>query len=282
MTEQTQAPTRGSPEYDAAMAAKYREAKGEAPAPGNEIERAANAPAAPAAAPEGVPAKFIKDGQVDVAALAASYAALEKRLSGAPAAPAAPPAALPGDQPAAAQTPEEQAQGTVQAAGLDWDTLSAKAAKGEGFSAEEYAALEKVGMPRHVADGIAKVLTDRAAAEKTAAVEYAGGQKEADALLVWAAGNLSDAEKERINGLLASPDWRLGIDALKQRRGAASPTAGEPTLTTGGNQPGAPPGYRSRAEMKADMASPTYKTDPAFRERVALKMRFATWDLDGR
>jgi hypothetical protein len=276
MTEQATAPAPGTPEHDAAMAARFRASKEpDAPA-ANEIADVA----ARTALPEGVPAKFVKDGVVDVAALAASYAALEKRL-GAGGATAAP-AATPGDQPAPAadNATESTACAAVQKAGLDWDALAAKAGRGEAFSAEEYAALEAAGMPRHVADGIAKALTDRGAAERQAAVEYAGGQAQADALMDWAAKNLSEAEKQTYNQLLASPQWRIAVDSLRSRAGASLPTAGEPTLVTGGNQAGRPEGYRSRSEMKSDMANPLYQRDPAFREKVAMRMRFATWDLD--
>jgi hypothetical protein len=294
MTAQTPetpaAPRPGSPEYDEAMAAKFRASKEPDPAP---ADPAAAALAEPDPALAGVPPKFVKDGVVDVAALLASYAALEKRLgSGGAPAPAASPAAstpapgaplaVPADQPAGADpaAAEGAARATVQNAGLDWNVLAGKATKGEAFTDAEYAALEASGMPRAVADTVAQSLAKTAADERAAAITYAGGEGTANALLAWAATNLTPAERETYNSLLASPNWRVAIDSLKARAATALPTLMEPKLQAGGNEAGKPVGFRSRAEMTAAMSDPRYRKDPAFREQVASRMRFATWDLD--
>lgn len=279
MSESTAAPAApalGSAEYDALMVARSRGTP-DGSAPKTEAEALA------ASAQPDVPAKFLKDGKVDVDSLLASYRELEKRLSGGAGKVAEAPPATPGATPPA-QAPDadqQTAQAAVTAAGLDWSTLMGRAAAGQPFAAEEYAALERVGMTRDVADGLAKVLVERSAAEQAEAETYAGGKEATAAMLAWAEKNLSAAERESYNQTLASPQWRMAVDSIRHRMGNALPTAGEPKLVAAGGRPGGTAsGYRSQEEMKADMKNPLYSKDPAFREAVYAKMRAATWDLN--
>ena len=264
------APLPGSPEYDVAMAAKWRASKGDEGTGEKPTE------SAPSERPEHIPEKFWRDGKLDTDALLKSYTELEK-TRGAGKAPD--PLKIEGEQPGQTTT-TDAAKDATNAAGLDWNVLQQKIATQGALDDSDYSALAKAGIPKDVIDGHVKLVQDRLAAEKREAIQYLGGEKAANAALSWAAQNLSEQDKAQINALLASPNWRIGLDAIKARMGAASRTAGEPEAGAYGNQPSAPPGYRSRAQMKADMASPQYRNDPAFREQVAQKMRNATWDLD--
>lgn len=240
------------------------------------------------AAIEGVPEKFLDPatGEIRVAELVKSYVHLEK-LKGAQAAPEAPPAEPPATTPLSIPNPPaETPEAAAQAAGLDVQTLVQKIAKDGDIGAEDYAALVKSGIPEPLAKSYIEAvkIAAQAQVEKTAAEArtYIGGEAAAADLMSWAASNLPDADKARLNEMLAGPSWKDAIDIIKTRRQAASKTAGEPNLATGNSAAQQTAGYRARAEMVADMQNPEYAKNPEFRDRVAQKMAAATWDLDRR
>lgn len=254
----------GSPEHDAAMLARWNDSKSNDPAL---VEAAAVV--APVR-PDSVPEKFwnAETGAVNTEALLKSYSELEKAR------------AAKGEVPNPVVPENVEAASAVTNAGLDWNVLQGKIASGGTIDEADFTALAKSGVPREVVETHVKLLADRVVQERKDAVEYMGGQENADAVLKWAAANLNASEKKSINGLLASPDWRVGLDAVTARMGASARSRGEPETAAYGAAPGTPTGYRSRAEMKTDMGSKQYRTDPAFREAVGAKMRAASWDLD--
>ena len=174
-------------------------------------------------------------------------------------------------------TPEYQAQDIVQRAGLDAAELKGQLEADGDLSEEAYAALEKQGLRRDIVELYVDNMNYRRDQQTTEALDYAGGEGEWNNLAAWAANNLPHDEGQRYNELLSTPEWKVAIDALKVRRESANT---EPNMINGGNsQVGGQFGYRSRAEMKADMSNPMYGTDPAFREGVMQKIQSATWDL---
>ena len=278
--------TKGTPEYEAAAA---------------ELYNGRHNPASPLSpeTPEGVPEKFFdkESGQVNVAALLASYKALEAKL-GAPApandqtAPAAgaEPTAAPTD-PAAAPKLEIPAGSVdpvadlVTAAGLNVDALGAKIMKTGKLDDTDYAAIEKLGIPRPLIDqhvNAMKQLGEITQAENTRqAVAMFGNEAAMDATLKWAAATYTEAEQARLNAKLNSADWRDAVKVLRSDYMAANPGASEPTLRTGGggnNQ--VEQGYRAKQDWVRDMQRPEYKKDAAFRAKVAARHAVSTWDLD--
>lgn len=174
-------------------------------------------------------------------------------------------------------TPEYQAQDIVQRAGLDAAELRGQLEADGDLSEEAYVALEKQGLRRDIVELYVDNMNYRRDQQTTAALEYAGGEGEWNNLAAWAARNLPHDEGQRYNELLSTPEWKVAIDALKVRRESANT---EPNMINGGkSQSGGQFGYRSRAEMKADMTNPMYASDPAFRESVMQKIQSATWDL---
>jgi hypothetical protein len=259
------------------MAAKYRAAKGIEPAPAP-VETQDETPKRP----DHVPEKFwdATKGTVNVDALLKSYGELEKgRSVPQETKPAGAPDAVEKTKDGADQTDAEK---VVQSAGLNWDDISSKVeTKGE-LDAADYEALAKAGVPKAIVDSHI-ALVKQVQAETTAkAVAHAGGQEALDSMFAWAGKSLTPAQVQGYNAMLAGPNWMAALDALKTQYAASRKTAGEPAGEAGGVSVGtSSAGYRSRSEMKADMASPRYRSgDPVFHKQVADKMRFATWDLD--
>lgn len=252
----------GTPEYDVAMATKYREAKGET------IETPAVEAPKP---PEGVPEKFWnpETGQIDTEKLLNSYKELEATKG-----------QKPEDDANRAAENDKATQDIVEKAGLDWNTLVEKVSTNGKIDDADYEALEKTGIPKGLVDDIIEMRVQQFEREQTAAIEYAGGQEAADEMMAWAAENLSEKDKAYYNELLSGPHWRVAVDSLNARRGAASKTAGEPQLASGRSTgSSAAVAYQSKAEMTADMRDPLYfERSPrgeAFRAQVMQKAKLA-------
>lgn len=271
-TPENDKPAPNSPEYQEAMADKYRSAQN--------AEGVVETPAVDAKPdkPEGVPDKFwnAETGQVNVDALLKSYTELEK-TRGAPKEESKTEPLKIDETPAEGEKTAEEA---VQNAGLDWESLKTKVNATGTIEETDFAALEKAGIPREIVQDYIGLAKAKQEAETEKAIAYAGGQEKVTELLGWAAKNLSDSEKQTYNAMLASPNWMTAIDVLNAKVAASKKTAGEPTLESGGNHNGGPTGYRSKADMKKDMSDPRYNKDPAFTRDVHQKVRFATWDLD--
>lgn len=227
----------------------------------------------PPARPDNIPEKFwdAEKGTVDVDKLLKSYTELESGKG--PKKDDAEPA--PAD--------DEKAKETVQKAGLDWDSLTAKVRQNGTLEDTDFEALEAVGVPRGLVEEVIETRLYRVEQERKAAVEYIGGQDEATALMKWAGENLSDAEKASYQGMLDGPHWRVAVDSLKSRRAANSKTAGEPRLESGRSSGSVGTvGYASKDEMKADMANPLYfartPDGERFRAQVYKKAELATYN----
>lgn len=273
MTEQTeQTPEQtlvpGSPEYDAAMAAKFQEANDSKASQYPDTEE----PAKPEV-PEGIPDKFVKeDGTVDYEALAKSYVELEKMRSQKPAANQEEQSSEGGDDAAA----------VAAEAGLDMETLRAKVIETGQLEDSDYAALEKAGVGRDIVDEYIALRQQEVDRTRAEALDYIGGEEAANDLMQWAAANLSEQEVDAYNGMLAGPQWKAALDTLKTLKGNAKPSANEPRLQSASGSPsGTPTGYTNRDDMKADMANPLYRQNGAegdrFRAEVQRKMAFASW-----
>ncbi|SFZ81671.1 hypothetical protein SAMN02983003_0626 [Devosia enhydra] len=281
---EAQAPVPGSPEYDAAMASKFRDSNSVADtsllaAFGN----AEATPPAPAdvekpARPENVPEKFwdAEKGVVRTDELLKSYTELEKGKT---------PAVETPDPNAAAATPEANAevQNAVAAAGLDINALGQKIASGGDIDDADYAALEKIGFAREVVEGI--VAGQRRANEAALqdAYSYAGGEQAATDLMKWAGANLPDDQKAAYNQMLSGPNWKVALDTLKSLKAAANPASREPNLNAtvpnvGG---GSTVGFQTEGEMHAAMRDPRYfQMDPVgetYRREVQTKVQYAAY-----
>jgi hypothetical protein len=266
-TEPTE-PQPGTEEYNAMMAARYREMQGRTEPP---------------ARPEHVPEKFwnAEKGEVNVDALLKSYGELEKTRSTTtetpkPTDPAAPPK-IP-------ENTDEAAKQAVENAGLDWGKLETKLAETGSLEDSDIEALVKGGVPKSIVDNYLTLIKNESARQTEQAHAHVGGEEKMTEMLGWAAKNLSAAEIAQYNKMLATRDgWKPALDVISAKMAAASKTAGEPNLRTpsGGNPPGGE-GYRSRADMMKDMSSPEYQTNPGFRAQVAQRMSVSTFDLDNR
>lgn len=258
----TAAPQPGTPEYDAAMAAKFDAANPSAVTPEAPVR------------PEHVPEKFwnAETGVIDTAAWAQSYKELEQKQSqGKPAE-----AAVETPKPAEG-TPEEQAAAAaLESKGLKMDTFSAEFAENGTLSETSYAALEAAGIPKPMVDAYIAGQVALGEQRNAEGYEAAGGKDEFQKMTEWAKTGLTAGEIAAFNTAVTgtTEQMKLAVAGLRARFEAVN--GREPGLLGGKPSSSGVPGYASRAEMTTDMKDPRYGKDPAFRAKVEAKLAATT------
>jgi hypothetical protein len=172
------------------------------------------------------------------------------------------------------ETAEEKARQVTKEAGLDFDNLSESYWETGSLSDDQYASLEKAGIPKAVVDQFIAGQEALISATRQTVFNSVGGEPNYVAMTEWAAENLSGDEIAAYNKAVNSGDPASSMMAVKGLKARYDATVGfEPkrevrgeTAKTGSTV------YRSISEMERDMADPRYKTDPAFRRDVERKL----------
>lgn len=297
------APKPGTPEYDAAMVAKFDNA-GVAP------DKSADEPSPqpqpqPATRPEWFPEnlwKADKSLEENSKALAASYAEARKTISQKPASQPAAQSAAPQVDPAKKQLEDalaavkakpdakpEEIQAAEKAL-ADYKPAAPQvlpanvaefeqefAEKGE-LSAESYAKLEKLGFGKDIVDSYIEGQKARVAAWEAKAHSAVGGKEKFEQMTAWASTGLSPAEIDAFNDAMVSGNeaqMMLAIQGVQAKFSAANGT--QPALLGGSKGTDQVAGFRSQAEMTAAMSDPRYKKDPAYRADVEKRVGASTF-----
>ncbi len=261
-------PAPGTPEYDAAMVAKFdahqAKASGDVPAPADNQTVATR--------PDHIPEKFwdAAKGEVNVEAMAKSYAELEKGR--APKVGETIPVKADEAKPA-----EGEAAKVAESAGLDMEALQAEYAEKQDLSPESKAALAKVGISDEVLQSYIRGQEALMAQRDSALLAVVGGEESYGKIATWAQTHLNEAEKTAFNNALAGSTEQatLAMGGLKARYEGA--VGKEPTLLGGVQGAGAGQGFQSQAEMTKAMRDPRYQNDPAYRKQVEQKLESATF-----
>jgi hypothetical protein len=238
---EVKAPVPGSPEHDAAMAAKVDENAQAAlnAATGESLE----------AAPEAAPQESAKEEQA---------------------------APKEGEQKPAQGTDEEAAKAALEGTGIDYEALQAEFAEKGELSEDSYKKLVEAKIPREMVD--AYIEGQKAIAERDFAVatNAAGGEEQFNQMREWAKTGLTKPEIDAFNKAVGGSQQEMlqAVTALRSRFESAY--GRQPALLGGRGATTASQGYASRAEMVADMRDPKYAKDPAFRAKVAGKINATT------
>lgn len=146
------------------------------------------------------------------------------------------------------------------------------------LSDETFEKFEKAGFPRTVVEAYLRgAATSEQAAEITTdqitgLKAKAGGEEGFTQLQEWMAQNVEADDLKAYNDALDSGDFNqitAQVDRMVALRQAAFGSEGD---LLGGKTTAAEAGYKTEAEMLADMAKPEYKSNAAFREQVAAKI----------
>ena len=176
-----------------------------------------------------------------------------------------------GTQDGAAEEPKDATSSPV-----DWDVISDKLGTSRNLEESDFEKLTGMGIPREVIESYIELLETGNEAAQAKTIEYAGGQESIDQMFGWAQQNLTEDEIGNYNSILASPNWRMAVDSLRVAAGMAGSStaedAGIPELLEGSSAPQSGTGFSSSQEMISAMSDPKYKSDPAFRNQVRLRV----------
>ncbi|MFN3573633.1 MAG: capsid assembly protein [Phenylobacterium sp.] len=241
--------------------------------------------AAPSAAPT-VPEKFrAADGSLDSAKLLASYAELEKKLSGGTAqdAPNAAPAAAPkADEPPAQEAkpgakierPADPQAAQPSPLTTAIETLKTAYEGGQELTDDLIKPLTEAGLPRDVVETYFAGLRAIEASIELTAHQVAGGKDAFEAARNWAASALSDQELDYYNTQAANPATaKQAVEWLMAKHSAANPSEGRLVDAQPVGSAVAGDVFNSQHEVTKAMASAEYKANPAFRQQVAEKLQ---------
>jgi len=163
---------------------------------------------------------------------------------------------------------------TLAAGGIDYNAIQDEFMETGVVSEARYTELAGLGFPKEIVDQ--HIADKQAAVAKTEADIKAlvGGDNEFQTLVLWAGENYTPEQREAYNEAANSRDpvkMQNSVKALKSdydRAKGVRPSFLTPTTApvTGGDQ------YQSMAQFLTDQANPLYKTDPAFRAKVADKL----------
>jgi hypothetical protein len=169
---------------------------------------------------------------------------------------------------------QQQVQEELQSKGLDLNEFSQEFAQQGDLSEESYTKLEKAGYPRDIVDQYIEGQKARASLYESEVKSVAGGDQGFSEMVDWAKSNLSPKEIATYNAAIDSgnPEMaKLAVAGVYQKFSAARPT--EPKLFSGStSQATVGEAYESVAQLTKDMATPEYKSDPAFRAKVQAKL----------
>lgn len=242
MADENKAPAPGTPEHDAAMAAKMDEsAKAARVAAG--LEQPAEEPKKedPAQGTEQKPAEEPpKEGT-------------EQKQEEKP-----------------AEEPEKKQEEAPKEPMTDFSAFEAEYAEKGELSEESYKALADAGYAKGLVDNYIEGQKAIAAQRSYMAYDAAGGQENFAQMQEWAKDGMSKAEIEAFNTAVeGSPEEML--QAVRGLRSRFEAEYGRDPKLLGGRPAGAVQGFESRAQMVAAMRDPRYSKDPAFRAQVERK-----------
>ena len=245
------APEKGTPEYNEMMAQKYE-------SQGNENPNAQSFQQEVEAMPEGGFEKFYnaETGAYDWPNHAKE---LQYRL----------------DQKAQPEQPKEETPEVTEGS-LDWDAIGADVNQSGKLSDTNRKALNASGIPDDVIDQYLDLLNVGQEFSQQRTIEYAGGEESLNGMFEWAGNNLSEEEISNYNEILDSPNWRMAIDSLRVASGidgkGVTQSVSGPQLVEGEAAGASGQAFTSKQQMIDAMSDPRYKSDPAFRNQVRLRV----------
>lgn len=141
------------------------------------------------------------------------------------------------------------------------------------LSDETYQRLEKAGFSREDVDTYIEGRKAQVDKIRQDAMSVVGGEENYKAMAEWAKANLSSEEREAFNESIRSTNAatrEMAIRGLYSKYVDAN--GSEPKTTHGQGAAGPGEVYESNAQVMQDIQDPRYKTDPAFRQKVADKL----------
>ena len=160
---------------------------------------------------------------------------------------------------------------TLETKGIDYDAAVNEYMDKGKLSDETYKKFEDAGFPKSVVDSYTKGVEAINEQFVNQVFNYAGGQKEYEAMCAFVNAEGETSVKAFTN-LIDKGDLTtisLAMDGIKARMAAKNGTANSTVL---GNNSSVSSGFTNLAEMSKAMSDPRYSTDKAYRESVVQKL----------
>jgi hypothetical protein len=164
------------------------------------------------------------------------------------------------------QTPEQNS--AIDGARSEW------AEKGE-LSEATYDSLAQSGISKDMVDMYISGMQAQVGSEEAALKNLIGGDENYNRMSEWAVNNLSIEEQQEFDEVVTSGSSsaaKLAIQGLYSRfsneSGSFAPLLGGKTSDGSASET-----FRSTAQVKEAMSDPRYQSDPAYRNRVAERLR---------
>tara|TARA_R100000664_G_C2703380_1_gene102885 strand:- start:23 stop:814 length:792 start_codon:yes stop_codon:yes gene_type:complete len=171
---------------------------------------------------------------------------------------------------------ESVSKNVTEQPSLDWDKISSDFAVNNELSDDHRKSLNAAGIPDDIINNYLELHSVGQEFSQQRTIEYAGGEENINAMFDWARSNLSEEEVNNYNDMLNSPNWRMAIDSLRvssQVDGVASDqNSRAPSLVEGEMSGVSGAAFPSKQQMIEAMSDPRYKSDPAFRNQVRLRV----------
>lgn len=169
----------------------------------------------------------------------------------------------------------------LEEANIDFTSMADRWSQSGKLEEGDYGQLEEAGFTRDMVDAYLAGLNYKAAQDSqltvkeiTAIKEEYGGDAQYNAMIQWAATNLSKEEQDAFNQVVNTQPLnvaRLAIAGLHAKYTAAE--GREPRLIGGKAPKSTGEKFESTAQLVQAMSDPRYKSDPAYRRKVEDKLR---------
>jgi len=160
--------------------------------------------------------------------------------------------------------------------GLDFSVFQNEYNETGTLSQEAIKALDDVGISEQMVS--TWLQGQEAVAEQ--AVEHlykeVGGEESYNLMMEWAADNLQPWEVEAYNKQIENLDANTNFAVLGMQARYQNSVGMPPNLLSGDVGEDIAPRFESLAELTSAMSDPKYEKDPAYRARVAQKLRFSS------
>ena len=180
------------------------------------------------------------------------------------------------EAPEIVNTTRSQVHQLLDEKGLDFNTFQDEYNETGTLSKESINALEEQGISEQM---VATWLQGQEAVAEQA-VEHlyneVGGEQNYNLMMEWAADNLQPWEIEAYNKQIENLDANTNFALLGMQARYQNSVGIPPNLLSGEVGEDIAPRFESLAELTSAMSDPKYSKDPAYRARVAQKLRFSS------
>lgn len=159
------------------------------------------------------------------------------------------------------------------------DSLSESFQANGTLTAEDFTALEKIGIPKAMAEQYVAGAEALVAQQRSVILSAAGGEAEYGSMMEWAATNVSETQRAAFDKAVTGPDVEiaaLAVEGLAAKWRAGTGQGATPAELNRdrllGNRSSGSLGFKSESEQTAAINDPRYGEDTAYTAEVQARI----------